>query len=162
MSDFAVSTLGRLRALVGNRLLLVPGVRIVIENANGEVLLQKRSDFGVWGLPGGNAEEGEGLDTAIMREVAEETGLRVTDLIPFGFGCDPRLETVTFPNGDRCQFFVLNYFTRSFRGTAKVSDAESTAVGWFTPARLPEMLPSMRASVEGYGRFQRTGTFQMI
>ena len=59
MNDFADSYVGKLRKLVGSRLLLVPGARIVIENTSGEILLQKRSDFGVWGLPGGNAEEGE-------------------------------------------------------------------------------------------------------
>jgi len=137
VAGFAASSLGRLRALVGNRLLLVPGARVVIENPAGEILMQKRADFGVWGLPGGNAEEGEGLEQAIIREVLEETGLRVSGLEPFGFGCDPAIETVTFPNGDRCQFFVLNFCTRSFEGTARVADDESLAIGWFEPDRMP-------------------------
>ena len=103
MADFASSYVGRLRKLVGNRLLLVPGARIVVEGPSGQILLQKRSDFDVWGLPGGNAEEGESLDTAIVRETAEETGLEILDFKPFGFGCDPTIETFTFANGDRCQ-----------------------------------------------------------
>jgi ADP-ribose pyrophosphatase YjhB (NUDIX family) len=63
--------------VVGCRLLLVPGARIVIENATAEVLLQKRSDFDLWGLPGGNAEEGEALEATIAREVTKETGLEL-------------------------------------------------------------------------------------
>ena len=102
--------------------MLVPGARIVIENAVAEILLQKRSDFDAWGLPGGNAEEGEALDTTIVREVAEETSLELLEFKPFGFGCDPLIETFTFPNGDRCQYFVLNYFSRSFRGVPRVGD----------------------------------------
>jgi len=162
MPDFANSYVGRLRELVGTRLLLVPGARIVVENALGEILLQKRSDFGSWGLPGGNAEEGEGLEAAIIRETAEETGLEVSEPKPFGFGCDPRVETFTFANGDRCQYFVLNFFTRSFTGAPKVSDCESTAIDWFPRSRLPDMLPNMHRSVEAYARFVRTGEFQMI
>ena len=150
MSDFASSYVGRLRKLVGTRLLLVSGARIVVEGPSGEILLQKRSDFDVLGLPGGNAEEGESLETAIVRETAEETGL---DVKPFGFGCDPTVETFTFANGDRCQYFVLNFFTRSFLGPPKVSDKESTAVDWFSTSQLPSMLPNMRRSVEAYVRF---------
>ena len=67
MPDFASSYVGQLRKLVGTRLLLVPGARIVVERPSGEILLQKRTDFDLWGLPGGNAEEGEGLETAIIR-----------------------------------------------------------------------------------------------
>lgn len=72
MTDFADSYLGRLRSLVGPRLLLVPGARVVIVNEAGEILLQKRSDLGVWGLPGGNAEAGEDLKSVAIREVHEE------------------------------------------------------------------------------------------
>ena len=80
MSSFPESYLGQLRAVVGHRMLLVPGARVVLENHRGEILLQQRSDFGVWGLPGGNAEIGESLATVAMREVQEETGLSVSNL----------------------------------------------------------------------------------
>jgi ADP-ribose pyrophosphatase YjhB (NUDIX family) len=55
---FAYSHLGRIRRLVGPQPLLVPGARVVIERSGGKVLLQKRSDLGIWGLPVGNAEPG--------------------------------------------------------------------------------------------------------
>jgi 8-oxo-dGTP pyrophosphatase MutT (NUDIX family) len=57
MPDFDNSYVGQLRKLVGSRLLLVPGARIGIENASREILLQKRSDFGLWGLPGGTPKK---------------------------------------------------------------------------------------------------------
>ena len=162
MTDFAQSYLGQLRSLVGPRLLLVPGARIVIENPAGQILLQKRSDFGVWGLPGGNAEEGEDLETVVIREVEEETGLVVSKVRPFGFGCDPEVETHTFPNGDRCQFFVLNFYTRDFQGVPRVADDESTELGWFGSDELPEMLSNMQKSIAAYRHFQSSGQFQMI
>ena len=162
MTGFSDSYVGQLRKLVGSRLLLLPGARIVIENAAGEILLQERADFKLWGLPGGSAEEGEGLEAAIIRETAEETGLTIADPKPFGFGCDPSVETFTFPNGDRCQYFVLNFYTRTYSGTPKVADVESTAIQWFALTSLPPMLPNMRRSVEAYGRYQATGEFQLI
>jgi ADP-ribose pyrophosphatase YjhB (NUDIX family) len=162
MTGFAESYLGQLRRVVGSRLLLVPGARIVIENATTEVLLQKRSDFDVWGLPGGNAEEGESLDATIAREVTEETGLKLVSFQPFGFGCDPLMETFTFPNGDQCQYFVLNYFSRSFRGVPRVGDDESSAIQWFSLKALPPMLPNMLRSVQAYMEFSHSGEFQMI
>src|SRR5580700_3048793 len=108
--------IGRLRSVVGKRLLLVPGARIILQREGGDILLQNRSDFGVWGLPGGSAEEGECLTQTIIRELLEETGLTISDPQPFGFGCDPSHETITFPNGDKCQFFVLMFYAHHFRG----------------------------------------------
>jgi 8-oxo-dGTP pyrophosphatase MutT (NUDIX family) len=162
MSNFANSYLGQLRALVGKRMILVPGARVVLENGIGEILLQKRSDFRTWGLPGGNAEVGENLETVAIREVQEETGLIVSNLQPFGFGCDPNIETHTFPTGDQCQFFVLNFFSQNFSGELHIADDESLALKWFPPHKLPDMLQNMRKSIEAYVRFKATGSFQMI
>lgn len=159
---FADSYLGRLRSLVGDRLLLVPGTRVVVENARGEILLQKRSDFGLWGLPGGTAEEGEDLEVSAIREVLEETGLVVSRLQPFGFACDPAIETVTYPNGDRCQNFSMNFCTRHFEGVPSPADTESTECTWFSSEDLPDLLPNMRQSILSYGRFLQSGQFQMI
>jgi len=162
MSDFDSSYVGQLRRLVGKRLLLVPGTRIIIRDAEGCILLQERSDFGVWGLPGGNAEEGESLESVIVREVKEETGLDVFDVQPFGFGCNPSLETFTFPNGDRAQHFVMNFFTHRYNGEPGIVNDESTDLAWFSLTNLPEMLPNMRESVAAYERHLTSGQFQMF
>lgn len=163
MSGFADSYVGRLRAIVGSRTLLVPGSRIVIVDRAGRILLQHRSDFGVWGIPGGSAEEGETLEAAIKREVTEETGLSVSDARPFGFASDPLHETIVFPNGDRSHFFTLMFYTRSFTGDLAIGDDESLALDWFKSDDLPQqMLPNMRRSVEAYRTFERTAEFQLI
>ncbi len=160
--NFADTYLGSLLILNGNRLVVVPGTRVVIENARGQILLENRSEFGSWGLPGGSAEEGEDLESVAVREVLEETGLIVSQLQPFGFACDPAIETVTYPNGDRCQNFSLNFFTRHFEGVPRAADGESTECTWFSTDELPDLLPNMRQSILSYQRFLDSGQFQMI
>jgi 8-oxo-dGTP pyrophosphatase MutT (NUDIX family) len=162
MTDFAQSYLGRLRAAVGNRLLLVPGMRIVLEREDGAILLQLRSDYRLWGLPGGVPDEGEGADETVIRETLEETGIQVIDPRPFGFACDPAHEVWTYPNGDRCHYFTLLYAARRFTGEMIGGNDESLKVGWFQPDALPPLLPVMRRTLDAYARHRGTGAFQMI
>lgn len=159
---FDESYIGQLRSLVGSRCLLVPGARMIVSRADDFILLQHRSDFGVWGLPGGNAEQGEELTEVAIRETFEETGLRVENPIPFGFGNNPEFETVRFPNGDVCQFFVMMFYSTKYEGHIQTDGSETLALGWFHPNDLPEMLSNMRRSVEAYVAFRKTGAFQMI
>ncbi len=53
-----------------------PGAAIIIENDNGEILLQERTDRNEWGLPGGCQDLGENLRETAVREAYEETGLK--------------------------------------------------------------------------------------
>lgn len=160
MSTFKDSHVGQLRALVGDRMLLMPGARIVIENPDGRILLQLRSDFGVWGIPGGGPEPGDSMMDTIVREVFEETGLRIDTCQPYGFGSDPDTETITFPNGDKAQYFVLNYYTSTYSGSLLADNDETLKLDWFLPTDLPSMLPNMQRSVEAFLAFKRSGLFQ--
>lgn len=60
------------------------GVGVVVINPTGEVLLIRRGEEpnkGMWSIPGGKQEAGETLAETAHREVAEETGVTVTDLV---------------------------------------------------------------------------------
>jgi 8-oxo-dGTP pyrophosphatase MutT (NUDIX family) len=162
VSSFHESYLGRLRQEVGSRLLLMPGTRVVIEREDGAVLLERRSDFGIWGIPGGCPEEGEDIVSAIVRETEEETGLTIKEPKPFGYASDPSLETIVYPNGHACQYFSLMFYATAHEGSLGGSDGESLELAWFKPSELPHMLPNMKRSVEAYGRFKQTGEFQLI
>ncbi len=160
MAGFGDSYLGRLRAQVGARLLLVPGARVVIENERGEVLLQLRTDFRLWGLPGGVPDEGEALETAAIREVEEETGLRIEALSAFGFASDPAHEVWTYPNGHVCHYHTLLFHALRVSGRARVADDESLRIGWFTLDALPDLMPCMGRTLAAYRHFRAGGGFQ--
>lgn len=56
-------------------------VGAVIRDADGRLLLVRRGHEpgkGLWSVPGGRIEDGETDEQALVREVAEETGLIVT------------------------------------------------------------------------------------
>ena len=54
----------------------------VTVNPEGRILLLRRADEETWGLPKGTVEQGESLAETAIREVQEETGLRVKLLDP--------------------------------------------------------------------------------
>lgn len=152
----------RMRSRIGHDLLFVPGTRLFLENAAGQLLMQLRADFGVWGFPGGNVEVGERFEDCLVREMREETGVAVRDLVPVALACEPAFETLTFPNGDRCQFFAMMYWTRTFEGTPRLLDDENLEIGWFGPQEWPQMLPTMRRGLDAFLAFRRTGLFQIV
>ena len=91
------SYLGQLRALAGDeRVLLAVGAVAVLRDAEGRVLLIKRSDNGQWAFPAGTMELGQSLRDCAVREVFEETGLTVHEITPFGLysGGEPAAQHV--------------------------------------------------------------------
>jgi 8-oxo-dGTP pyrophosphatase MutT (NUDIX family) len=73
---------------------------VFVVDPSGRVLMQHRSaDAAVspnqWSMPGGRIEEGEAPVDAARREVLEETGLTVTDLVPVWQGTRPSVKTST-------------------------------------------------------------------
>lgn len=55
------------------------GASVIVRDEHGRILLQQRSDNGLWGLPGGCQELGERLEATAVRELHEEAGIRVRE-----------------------------------------------------------------------------------
>ena len=56
---------------------------VVLVNQAGQVLILRRSDTdirrpGQWDVPGGHTDPGESLETAAVRELEEEAGIRIS------------------------------------------------------------------------------------
>ena len=160
---FSQSYLGKLRKIVGSRLILLPGARVVVHDRQGRVLLELRSDFKRWGLPGGHQEAGDSIAETAIREVFEETGLRITRPQVFGIASDPRRETLRFPNGDRTQTVSILFHVRKPRGEPKFNACETLQLGWFALDDLPaNVMPNSRRTLKAFQRYRKTGKFQMI
>ena len=127
---------------------LRPSVAAIITNDDGHVLLQRRSDNGLWGLPGGGVEIGESVSTAIVREVREETGLTVQIARLVGVYSDPRFQVVRYADGNVVHYINTLFVCRIVGGTLQTCE-ETLDLQFFDPAHLPEgMLLSHRIRVQ--------------
>ena len=130
--------LKNLRARIGHDVLLTPGVAAVIVNNRGEVLLQRRSDDGRWGLPGGAMEPGEEPAETLVREVREETALEVVPERIVGVYSGPDFR-VRYGNGDEAMILSITFACRPGAGEPRVNDDESLEIRYFAPDALPPM-----------------------
>ena len=116
-------------------------VSAVIFDRRGRLLLQQRSDGAQWGLPGGSIEIGESARDAVIREVREETGLRVSVRRLVGVYSEPRRQVVRYPDGN-----VWHYVSVCFECTARGGELttcdETLALAYVAPTRLPATLLS--------------------
>lgn len=78
----------------------------IIQDASGRILLQRRSDFGNWGLPGGGMDAGEAVEETMIREVREETGLIITEYELYAVYSGPRMQ-YRYPDGNEVVFVMF-------------------------------------------------------
>jgi 8-oxo-dGTP pyrophosphatase MutT (NUDIX family) len=134
-----------LRERIGHRLLLLPGVTAVVFDDVGRVLLGERADNGRWALIAGVMEPDEQPAETIVREVYEETAVHV---VPERVTSVLTQPTVTYPNGDQCEYVDITFRCRAVGGEARVNDDESLAVGWFSLDDLPPIRDLDRHRIE--------------
>src|SRR5574342_1007747 len=127
---------------------LRPGVAAIIPNGEGRILLQRRSDNGLWGLPGGSVEIGESVRDAIIREVREETGLTVEVVRLIGIYSDPRVQIVRYPDGNVVHYISALFECRILEGSLQTCD-ETLDLEFFDPAQLPyDLVPMHRIRIQ--------------
>jgi ADP-ribose pyrophosphatase YjhB (NUDIX family) len=128
-----------LRRRVGHDRVLMNFAAGIITDADGRVLLQRRGDRerDVWGFPGGAVELGESVADAAIREVAEETGLRVEVVSLLGVYSNYPDE---YPNGDRVQSISAVFQCRVLGGTLTADGDETLELGYFRLDALPPLV----------------------
>ncbi|MEV3988424.1 NUDIX domain-containing protein [Streptomyces sp. NPDC049837] len=124
------------RATAGHQLLFLPGVTSVVFDDEGRLLLVRRADNGRWSLVGGIPEPGEQPAVSAVREVHEETAV---ECVAERVVLVETLPTVTYDNGDQCQYVDICFRCRAVGGEARVNDDESLEVGWFPLDALPPL-----------------------
>lgn len=125
-----------IRGRVGRRKIYLVFATVVLRDHHGHILLQRRSDFDFWGLPGGALEIDEDIERCARRELAEETGLTAGELRLVGVYTEPRYD-VTYPNGDQVQQFTICFEGRVSGGRMQPDGRETTYQQFFAPAELP-------------------------
>ena len=107
----------------------------MINNQN-EILLQKRSDFDAWGLPGGALEFGESAQEACIREFLEETGLKVKTKSLLGLSIN---FIQYYPNQDVAQAVTIEFIVELVEKTSKEVSSETLDLKYFSKDKLPKI-----------------------
>ena len=118
------------------------GSSIVVRNELGQILLQQRSDNGKWGLPVGCQDLGENLKTTAVRELYEETGIKVNEeditLIDTLSG---KSRKRMYPNGDivynNTSLYLVDVNSKDIHINI---DSESIKLEFFDINKLPESM----------------------
>jgi 8-oxo-dGTP diphosphatase len=126
----------------------VPCVGAVVHDGAGRLLLIRRGhapSAGLWSVPGGRVEAGETEAEAVVREVAEETGLRVVPRSVVG--------RVRIP-GDGVVFTVTDWLcTLAEPDQVPVAGDDADDVLFVDAAALAalEMAPGVVTALGGWG-----------
>jgi 8-oxo-dGTP diphosphatase len=100
---------------------------VIRDEAERLLLIQRRNEpgAGLWSLPGGRIEAGETDQQAVVREVAEETGLTVT--------CGRLIGAVERPGQAGTVLDIRDYAALVTGGTLAAAD-DAAGARWVTPA----------------------------
>lgn len=127
----------RLRKAVGHDLILMPGATALVLDQRGWILLQRRADDGTWAPPGGFMEPGESIRMTVVREVCEETGLRVRIRGVIGIYSSPEYIHV-YPNRDKVHPVILAFRCSVVGGKLEPQDGEATVAEFVAPSQLSQ------------------------
>ena len=125
-----------LRQRVGHEPLILNFAGGILVNEKNEILLQKRSDFNSWGLPGGAIEFGESAEEACARKFLEETGLKVKVKSLLGVSTN---FIQHYPNGDVAQAVVIEFIVELVEKTDEQGSSETLDLGYFSIDKLPSI-----------------------
>lgn len=117
------------------RVLCVAGV--ILLDSEGRVLLLRRGDDGNWCIPGGVVEPGETIEEAAKREVLEETGLVVDNMVFFNIYSGQSQHHI-YPDGNEFYFANSIFISSEFHGDMRIDRIESKELKFFEISSLPE------------------------
>ncbi len=126
-----------IRKYVGHRPIIHPAASVIVEDTQGRILMQRRTDNGTWSYCGGAVELFERVEDAAARELFEETGLTAGELSLFGVFSGENLH-YTYPNGDEVSTIDIVFICRSYLGKLRAQPGEVEELKFFGIDELPE------------------------
>ena len=139
-----------IRKYVGHSPIMVTAAMCIIYDKEKGILLEKRTDNGMWCVPGGALELGETLEEALKREVKEETSLDIFN--PKLFDVKAGVHMV-YPNNDEVYYTDVVYEINEYEGELK-PDEESKELVWVPIDKLPDNI--MPTQIEYIEKFVNT------
>lgn len=140
MRGYIIGLREKMKSEYYHDLIIQIGSSIIIENENGEILLQRRSDNYQWGLPGGSQEPDETLEETAVREVREETNLIIDkDDLKFLTILSGKSRYYVYPNGDQVCNDTAVFLVNKYDGEINIDD-ESIDMKFFPLDKLPNNL----------------------
>lgn len=134
-----------IRALVGNKPIILNTACGILLNDQQQVLLNLRTDTHDWSLPGGYLEYGETYAEACVREYKEDSGfdVQLVDRI----GIFDRGEAV-YPNGDVAQTISALYLVEPVGGQElQQATNETLKLDYFDFDNLPPLMNQQTADM---------------
>lgn len=107
------------------------GVRAVVMDGEGKVLLVRHTYVAGWHLPGGGVERGETLAEAISKELLEEAHIEVSSRPQY-------FHTYRNPTTSRYDHVAL-FLCKDWKTTESwMPNREIAEIGFFSPSDLPQ------------------------
>ena len=113
-------------------------VNAAVFNGKGEILLAKRTDNGLWCIPGGHVDLGETLAQACLRELFEETGLKAEVVRLVGVYSDTR-GSLHIAQGPEWHTVRATFLCKATGGSIQPSE-ETSEIRYFNPGQLPALI----------------------
>lgn len=129
----------QLRKLLGTHPIIMAGACVILMDGDGRLLLQQRTDNGMWGLPGGSMEPGEEMKEVAKRELFEEVGLEAQELELLDIFSGPELY-YQYPHGDEVYNVVAAYICKEYRGTIRGDGDEVQDIQFFELDKIPSQI----------------------
>lgn len=143
-SDPAVAApdghIGRVRAILGSHLLVVPGVACAVVDADDRLLMLRHAESGRWVLPGGAVEPDEQPAAAAVRETREETGIEVRPLTIVAVDGGPEHHQ-RYRNGDEVSYVTTVFRCEPVGGRLEGDGDEALELRWVPRAEVASLEP---------------------
>src|SRR3990167_8632980 len=98
---------------------------VIVTNSENEILLIQRNDIPIWVIPGGHVENGETGNATAVRELYDETGLKIK----------VKILIAEYKNKQKSK--CRHLYSGIISGGKIIKNHEVRNIGWFSLANLP-------------------------